>query len=191
MGSRLSATIMHEIGRPEPLLAVAHALAWLLPVTRFIRLRARIYRLAGLDIGRGTILMGAVRLTGEGRKTRLLSIGDNCVLNDSITFNLGAGVTLGDRVAVGMQTLFLTVGHLIGDAAFRSGATRCAPIVVGSGAWIGARVTVLPGVTIGSGAVIAAGAVVSRDIPSGVVAGGVPARVLRVLADDMGETLKA
>jgi acetyltransferase-like isoleucine patch superfamily enzyme len=45
-------------------------------------------------------------------------------------------------------------------------------------AWIGAHVTVLPGVRIGKGAVIGAGAVVTRDVPAGAVAHGVPARVM-------------
>jgi tetrahydrodipicolinate N-succinyltransferase len=53
-----------------------------------------------------------------------------------------------------------------------------APVIVEDEAWIGAHVTVLPGVRIGKGAVIGAGAVVTRDVPAGVVAHGVPARVM-------------
>jgi acetyltransferase-like isoleucine patch superfamily enzyme len=50
---------------------------------------------------------------------------------------------------------------------------------IGDGAWLAARVTVLPGAQIGAGAVIAAGSVVSGHIPDGAVAGGIPARILR------------
>lgn len=53
-----------------------------------------------------------------------------------------------------------------------------ADVLIGADAWLGARVTVLPGVNIGQGAVVAAGAVVTRDLPPGCVAGGVPARVI-------------
>ena len=56
-----------------------------------------------------------------------------------------------------------------------------APVRIGDDAWLGANVTVLPGVTIGNGAVVAAGAVVSRDVEENTVVGGVPARVLRRL----------
>jgi acetyltransferase-like isoleucine patch superfamily enzyme len=57
-----------------------------------------------------------------------------------------------------------------------------APICLEDNVWISSNVTVLPGVTIGSGAVIGAGAVVTHDIPPGVLALGVPARVVRSIA---------
>lgn len=53
-----------------------------------------------------------------------------------------------------------------------------ADVHVGADAWLGARVTVLPGVRVGDGAVVAAGAVVTRDLPAGCIAAGVPARVV-------------
>ena len=53
------------------------------------------------------------------------------------------------------------------------------PIVVGNDVWIGGGAILLPGVTVGSNVVIGAGSVVTRDIPSGVVACGNPCRVVR------------
>ena len=61
---------------------------------------------------------------------------------------------------------------------------RALPIEVGNNVWIGARVTLLPGVHIGEGSVIAAGAVVTKDIPAHVLAAGVPARVVRPITDE-------
>ena len=58
-----------------------------------------------------------------------------------------------------------------------------APVVIGRNVWLGANVTVLPGVTIGDDSVIGAGSVVTRDIPVGVVAVGSPARVVRAIGE--------
>ncbi|MGZ6099020.1 MAG: DapH/DapD/GlmU-related protein, partial [Myxococcaceae bacterium] len=62
-----------------------------------------------------------------------------------------------------------------------AGPSRSAPIVIGDGAWIAARVTILPGVTIGAGAIIGAGSVVTRDVSPHTLAVGNPARVVRRL----------
>ncbi len=58
------------------------------------------------------------------------------------------------------------------------------PIVIGDDVWIGGSVSIVGGVTIGSGSIIAAGSVVIKDIPSGVIAGGNPARVLREITEN-------
>ena len=57
------------------------------------------------------------------------------------------------------------------------------PIHIGNNVWLGASVTVIGGVTIGEGTVIAAGAVVTKDVPAGVVAGGVPCKVIRPITE--------
>ena len=57
------------------------------------------------------------------------------------------------------------------------------PVHIGSTCWIGSSVSILPGVSIGDGSVIGAGAVVTKDIPSGVVAAGNPCRVLREISE--------
>jgi acetyltransferase-like isoleucine patch superfamily enzyme len=55
------------------------------------------------------------------------------------------------------------------------------PIKIGEGVWIGARATILPGVTIGAGSVVAAGSLVTKDMPANVLIAGVPAKVIREL----------
>lgn len=82
---------------------------------------------------------------------------------------------------IGPNCCFSTAGHPL-DAEIRNqGLEYAYPISVGNDVWFGAGVMVLPGVTIGDNVVIGAGSVVNRDIPSGVVAAGNPARVLRQL----------
>ena len=65
------------------------------------------------------------------------------------------------------------------DTPFLDQPKHDAHIVIGNDVWLGTGVIVLAGVTIGDGCVVAAGAVVTKDIPAGSIAGGVPARVLR------------
>ena len=64
-----------------------------------------------------------------------------------------------------------------------SGLETTAPITLGDNVWLGGDVTILPGVTIGSNTVIGAGSVVTKDIPSGVVAVGNPCKVLRKITE--------
>jgi acetyltransferase-like isoleucine patch superfamily enzyme len=71
----------------------------------------------------------------------------------------------------------VTINHPLDPATRRS--TYCAPIVIRKGAWLGAGVSVMPGVTIGENAVVAANAVVTSDVPDNVVVGGIPARFIR------------
>lgn len=80
---------------------------------------------------------------------------------------------------IGHHVVLATVNHDF--APGRRSTNYPAPIVIGRNVWIGANVTVTPGVTIGDGAIVAAGAVVTKDIPPNVVAGGVPAKVIRLI----------
>lgn len=61
------------------------------------------------------------------------------------------------------------------------GGSHALPIVMEDDCWVGANATILPGVTIGKGSVVAAGAVVCKNVGEGVLVGGVPAKVLKVL----------
>ncbi len=181
MNGSVKSLFVSEIEGLHPRWRLVRLLGALIPSGTGLRLRPRLYRLGGLRIGRGTVLSGSLHLTGNGSPAKCLSIGQNCYLNEGVAFNLGGDIVLEDGVSVGMECLFLTVTHAIGRPTFRAGQSECKPVRVGCGAWLGARVTVLPGVSIGEGAVVGAGAVVTRDIPPNVLAAGVPARMLRAL----------
>ena len=92
-----------------------------------------------------------------------------------------APIVIGDGVEFGPEVALLTASHEIGGPGHRAGTPYVSPVRIGDGCWLGARVTVLPGVTIGRGCLVAAGAVVASDCaPDGLYA-GVPARRVRDL----------
>jgi acetyltransferase-like isoleucine patch superfamily enzyme len=112
-----------------------------------------------------------------------IRVGRDVFINHGCTLNDIGGIAIGDEVFIGPRVSLITSGHPI-DPAFRRRQIVAAPIVIERGVWICAGATVLHGVTVGEDSVVAAGAVVTRDVPAGVVVGGVPARVLRSVRSD-------
>ena len=112
-----------------------------------------------------------------------ISIGDRtfvnfgCVMLDVAAISIGAGCQIATRVQ------FLTPTHPVDPEARRRAWEYAKPIAVGDNVWLGGGVIVCPGVTIGNDTVVGAGAVVTGDLPAGVVAAGVPARVKREITD--------
>lgn len=155
--------------------------ARLLPAMSWRSLRTRILRLGGWRIGARTALFGVPLIYGHGPILARLSIGADCIVNIGSVFELNDSITIGDRVSIGHQVLFLTTTHEVEGSRLRAGRLVAAPIVVGDGAWVGARSVVLPGVTIGAGSIVAAGSVVNRDVPPDVVVAGTPAKVVKQL----------
>ena len=92
-------------------------------------------------------------------------------------------MTFGDNVFIAPNCVFSTAGHAIDSEQRSRGLEIAVPITVGDDVWIGANVSVLPGVTIGSNTIIGAGSVVNKDIPGGVVAAGNPCRVIRKITE--------
>ena len=97
----------------------------------------------------------------------------DCVMLDVAPIRIGAACQLAPRVQL------LTATHPIDPKPRRIGWESAEPIAIGDNVWLGGGAIVCPGVTIGDDTVVGAGAVVTRDLPAGVVAAGVPARVLR------------
>lgn len=115
-----------------------------------------------------------------------LSLGERVFVNYGCFFDLGSAVSIGKDTRIGYESMFITCGHEIGGERDRAGRAVDLPIAVGVGCWLGARVTVLPGVNIGDGCVIASGSVVTEDcVPNGFYA-GVPAQLKRCLPTESG-----
>lgn len=112
------------------------------------------------------------------------TVGDYFFANHNCHILDGAKVTFGDHVFIAPNCTFTTAEHAIDAKQRNAGLEVAFPITVGNNVWIGANVTVLAGVTIGDNVVIGAGSVVTKDIPSDVIAVGVPCKVLRKITED-------
>ena len=112
------------------------------------------------------------------------SVGDFFFANHNCQILDGGQVTFGDHVFIAPNCLFTTAEHAIDAEQRNAGLEVALPITVGNNVWIGAGTTVLGGVTIGDNTVIGAGSVVTKDIPSNVVAVGVPCRILHRITEE-------
>ena len=108
-----------------------------------------------------------------------ITLGKRIFINSGCRFQDQGGIRIGDDCLIGHNTVLATLNHDL-DPAKRADL-HPAPIVIGRNVWIGANVTVLPGVTIGDNAVVAAASVVTRDVPRDAVVVGSPARVVRTI----------
>jgi maltose O-acetyltransferase len=114
--------------------------------------------------------------------------GFNIHLGDSVYFNFNcvildpAEVHIGDRVLFGPAVQIYTATHPLMAADRRSGLESARPVHIESEVWLGGGAILLPGVRVGARTVIGAGSVVTRDLPSDVLAAGNPCRVIRQLA---------
>ncbi|MFP3118891.1 DapH/DapD/GlmU-related protein [Streptomyces sp. Iso 434] len=105
-----------------------------------------------------------------------IDVGEHVFVNQGCTFFDQGGIRLGDGVLIGPRTSLISSDHPLPASERPEYITR-APVTVEAGAWLGAAVTVLPGVTIGRGAVVGAGAVVTKDVPPQTLVTGQAASV--------------
>ena len=113
-----------------------------------------------------------------------ISVGDFFYSNHNLIITDGAEVTFGNNVFIAPNCCFTTAEHAIDPQQRRDGLEIAKPITVGNNVWIGAGATVLAGVTIGDNSVIGAGSVVTKSIPGGVVAVGVPCNAMRKITEE-------
>ena len=112
-----------------------------------------------------------------------ISIGDRTFVNvDAVMLDV-APIAIGAACQIAPRVQLLTATHPIAPEPRRAGWEYGEPITLADNVWLGGGVIVCPGVSIGPDTVVGAGAVVTHDLPAGVVAAGVPARVLREIGD--------
>jgi len=105
-----------------------------------------------------------------------ISIGNHVVINKAVMLDgRSAELIIGDNVDIAQETNIWTLEHDIND---ENHSIVPGKVVIDDHVWIASRVTILPGVHIGRGAVVASGAVVTKDVPSMAIVGGVPAKII-------------
>jgi maltose O-acetyltransferase len=110
-----------------------------------------------------------------------ITIGPRTFVNFNAVLLDTAPITIGADVQIGPNVQLLTPTHELDAERRRAGWEKAVPVTIGDNVWLGAGVIVCPGVTIGDNTVVGAGSVVTRDLPSGVLAVGNRARVVREL----------
>lgn len=108
-----------------------------------------------------------------------IEIGENFYANHNLIILDGNKVKFGDNVFIAPNCGFYTAGHPLDAKRRNEGLEYAKPIEVGNNVWIGGNVVVLPGVKIGDNVVIGAGSIVTKNIPSNVVAVGNPCKIIK------------
>lgn len=108
---------------------------------------------------------------------KFTSIGKHVFINHACSFLDMGGISIEDNVLIGPRVNLVTENHPLDAADRRALITK--PIIIKRNAWVGAGVTILPGVTIGENAVVAAGAIVSKDVAPNTVVAGIPAKIIK------------
>lgn len=131
--------------------------------------------LGGVTIGRSVCGLERVNI-----QSRHVTIGDGCAIGAECYIEGDGRVDIGADCLLGPQAMIITSIHPIGSHGEVSRPSEYRDVTIGEGSWLGARVTVMPGVSIGRGVIVAAGSVVTKDIegPGGIY-GGVPAKRIK------------
>ncbi|MEG1256979.1 acyltransferase [Clostridium sp.] len=110
-----------------------------------------------------------------------LSLGNNVSIHPMCYFEAWGGIIVGDDVSIAHAVTVLSVNHTYTDLniPIKDQGIEGKRTEIKSNVWIGAKVSILGGVTIGSGSIIATGAVVTKNIRENVIIGGVPARIIK------------
>ncbi|HCM90393.1 MULTISPECIES: DapH/DapD/GlmU-related protein [Vagococcus] len=111
-----------------------------------------------------------------------IELGKNIFINQNVTFVDLGGITIEDDVLIGPMSRLVTVNHLIKPSERRG--LQVKPIHIKKNAWLGANVTILPGVTVGENSIVSADSTVTKNVPDNVIVAGTPAKILKVIKEE-------
>ena len=143
-----------------------------LPLIPLSIVRCAILRVFGACLGRRVVIKPGVRV----KYPWLLQVGDDCWLGEDCWIDNLAPVKLGDNVCISQGVYICTGNHDWTDPSF---GLMVRPVSFESGAWVGARAVIGPGITVGACGVVTAGSVVNRAVPAFEIHAGNPARFVR------------
>ena len=155
----------------------------------FIRkIRYYYYKIGLKSCGRNVTFASQVSI----QVAKNISIGNNVRIGAKSTLSGQGGIIIGDNVSIGEQLLIWSANHnYYNPKALPYDAKNIKKIVViEDNVWIGARVSIIPGVKIGEGAVVGLGSVVTKDVPSCAVVAGNPASIIKYRNKEVYKNLK-
>ena len=143
-----------------------------------IFLKERLLMMMGAKFGKGVVIYPGVWIS-PGRN---LVVGDAVDLAKDVLITTSGGVSIGDRTLIGYRTQIISSNHSIPPIGqpFPISGDAHAPVTIGNDVWIGGNCIITPGVTVGDGAVVAGGSVVTKDVASNSIVGGVPAKLIKM-----------
>lgn len=142
---------------------------WLVGFVPSHTFRRFVYQVFGLKIGKhSTIHMGARFFDPKGIK-----IGEGSIIGDHAFLDGRDSLIIGNHVDIASEVMIYNGEHEVNDPDFKP---VNAPVIIEDYVFIGPRAIILPGVKLGMGSVVAAGAVVTKDVASKTIVGGVPAK---------------
>ena len=147
---------------------------------RLVAERAEMLKKLFAEVGENCYIESPYFANWGGRHVHL---GSNIYANAGLKLVDDTHIYIGDCTMLGPNVVIATAGHPIDPELRAKGLQYNLPVRIGRNCWLGAGVIVMPGVTIGDNTVIGAGSIVTKDIPSGVVAVGNPCRVLRKVGE--------
>jgi acetyltransferase-like isoleucine patch superfamily enzyme len=139
------------------------------------KLKKKIFKMIATNIGWYPLRIALLRSCG-------FIIGQDVYIADGLIIveelRDRGNVVIGDRASLAPRVTIVTSSHPNNSRIRPYVSTPQGKVVIGQDAWIGANVTILPGVTIGNGAIVGAGSVVTKDVPPYKIAFGMPARIV-------------
>jgi acetyltransferase-like isoleucine patch superfamily enzyme len=145
--------------------------------------RVLFLKFLGSRIGKQTVVNKCEFINIRCKGFNGLRIGNNCYIGFGCQLDLADKITFDDNVTLANRVTILThtnVGHK--DHPLQKHIKkRFEPVTLKQGCFIGANATILSGITIGNCSVVSAGSVVTKDVPSNVIVGGIPSKIIKRL----------
>ncbi|WKW45557.1 acyltransferase [Myroides sp. JBRI-B21084] len=147
-----------------------------LPDTKFFKFKVFMLKLAGATVGKNVRICSSTKILGNGKLTigNNTWIGHECMIICSSSITIGNNVDIAPRVYIGTGTHIIDVNskNIAGEGISKD-------VIICNGCWIGVNSTILPGVMLEEKAIVAAGSVVTKDVLTFYLVGGVPAKPIK------------